>query len=83
MGLVATGLVLICWRLLRGKTAVWLINTNSAAVLLVAASVVDLGELAAAWNVGHSREAGGSGNLPGGHRARNSATAFAGPATRP
>lgn len=30
-------------------------------VVLVAASVVDLGELAAAWNVRHSREAGGSG----------------------
>ena len=63
MGLVATSLVLICWRLLRGKTAAWLIKANSAAalVVLVAASVVDLGELAAAWNVRHSREAGGSG----------------------
>lgn len=63
MGLVALGLVLICWRLWRGKSAGWLINANAAAALLVLAgcSVVDLGRMAAAWNVRHAREAGGRG----------------------
>jgi len=63
MGLVAVGLVLICWRMLRDKDAAWLINTNSAAalVVLIVVSIVDLGEVAAAWNVNHSREAGGHG----------------------
>jgi hypothetical protein len=53
MGLVATGLALIGWRLLAGKSASWLINANAlaAVTVLVAASVVDLGATAAAWNV--------------------------------
>jgi hypothetical protein len=63
MGLVALGLALICYRLLRGKSAAWLINANLAAVALVLAgcSWVDLGAVAATWNVRHAREVGGAG----------------------
>ena len=63
MGLVGLGLVLICWRMLRGKSAAWLINANAAAALLVlvAGCVVDLGAVAAAWNVRHASELGGQG----------------------
>ena len=63
MGLVAVGLALICYRLLRGKSGAWLINANMLAALLVLASstTVDLGRMAAAWNVRHAREAGGRG----------------------
>jgi hypothetical protein len=63
MGLVATGLVLICWRLLRAKSGAWLINANALATLAVLAgvSVVDLGAVAAAWNVRHAEEVGGRG----------------------
>ena len=59
MGLVAVGLVLICWRLLAGRSAAWLINGNAAAtaIVLTAASIVDLGATAAAWNVRHARRA--------------------------
>jgi len=61
MALVAVGLALICWRLLRGKTSSWLINANvlAAGLVLAACSVVDLGAVAAAWNVRHAREVGG------------------------
>lgn len=53
MALVALGLVLICWRILRGRSARWLINWNAfaAAVVLTVCSFVDLGALAASWNV--------------------------------
>ena len=63
MGLVGLGLVLICWRMLRGKTAGWLIDANIAAagLVLVACCVMDLGALAAEWNVRHAREVGGQG----------------------
>ena len=63
MALVALGLVLICLRLWRGKSDAWLINANAAAALLVLAgcSAVDLGRMAAAWNVRHARDAGGQG----------------------
>lgn len=63
MVLVAIGLMLICWRLLREKSPAWLINVNAAAALIVlaAGSVVDLGAVAAAWNVRHAREVGGRG----------------------
>jgi hypothetical protein len=63
MGLVAIGLLLILWRVLRAKSSGWLINANLAAAGLVLAlcSVLDLGALTAAWNVGHAREAGGKG----------------------
>lgn len=63
MGLVGLGLVLICWRMLRGKSGAWLINANAAAALtvLVAGCVVDQGAVAAAWNVRHAGEVGGQG----------------------
>lgn len=63
MGLVAAGLMLICWRLLLEKSPAWLINTNAAAALVVLAiaSIVDLGAVAAEWNVRHAREANGNG----------------------
>jgi hypothetical protein len=63
MALVAVGLVLICVRLWRGKSGAWLINANLAFALIAlsACSVVDLGAVAAAWNVRHAREAGGRG----------------------
>ena len=63
MALVATGLVLILWRVLRAKSSGWLINANlvAASVVLILCSVVDLGALSAAWNVRHAREAGGEG----------------------
>jgi hypothetical protein len=63
MGLVAIGLVLICWRLLRNRSAAWLINANMLTALLVLAgcTCVDLGRMAAAWNVTHAREVGGRG----------------------
>jgi hypothetical protein len=63
MALVAVGLVLICIRLWRRKSGSWLINANLAAALaaLAACSAVDLGAVAAAWNVRHAREAGGPG----------------------
>lgn len=63
MVLVAVGLVLVCWRLMRGKSARWLVNANAlaAGLVLVGCSVVDLGNIAAAWNVDHAREVGGGG----------------------
>ena len=63
MGLVAIGLVLICWRLLRNRSATWLINANmlAAFVVLTACTCVDLEHVAAAWNVRHAREVGGRG----------------------
>ena len=52
MGLVALGLVLICWRILKGRSARWLINWNALAALLLLSvgSFIDLGAIAAAWN---------------------------------
>jgi hypothetical protein len=63
MALVAVGLVLVCWRMVAGKTATWLINANAAAALivLIACSAVDLDAVAADWNVAHARELGGDG----------------------
>ncbi|MFT4252109.1 MAG: DUF4173 domain-containing protein [Caulobacter sp.] len=63
MALVGLGLLLICWRMLRGKSAAWLVNANVAAagLVLAACTVVDLGAAAAAWNVRHARELGGDG----------------------
>lgn len=63
MGLVALGLVLICWRLLARKSSGWLLNANvlAAGVVLLGCSVIDLGAVAAAWNVRHAREVGGKG----------------------
>ena len=53
MGLVATGLALIGWQLLAGKSAAWLINANglAATAVLMMASIADLGATAAVWNV--------------------------------
>lgn len=63
MGLVALGLVLICWRMLTGRSARWLINSNAlaATTLLAAATIVDLDAMSAEWNVNHAREVGGQG----------------------
>jgi hypothetical protein len=63
MGLVALGLVLIIWRLLRNKSAAWLINGNAlaAAIVLAVSSALDFGAISAAWNVRHAREVGGHG----------------------
>lgn len=63
MVLVGLGLLLICWRMLHDKSAHWLINANVLAALGVLAviSAVDLGAVAAAWNVRHAREVGGRG----------------------
>jgi hypothetical protein len=63
MALVGIGLLLICWRMLRDRDGHWLIDANVKLVLIVlaAVSVVDLGSVAAAWNVRHAREVGGRG----------------------
>lgn len=63
MGLVAVGLVLILWRVLRGRTSSWLINANAivAGIVLFACTIVDLGSVAATWNVRHAKDAGGAG----------------------
>lgn len=63
MGLVAAGLLLILWRLLRAKSSSWLINANlmSVGVVLAFCSTLDLGALAAAWNVRHLTATGGKG----------------------
>lgn len=63
MGLVALGLVLICWRLLAGKSSAWLINANAAAatLLLVVAAAIPADAISAWWNVRHAREVGGQG----------------------
>ena len=63
MVMVGIGLLLICWRMLRDLPAHWLIDANVKVVLVVLAglSVVDLGAVAAAWNVRHAREVDGTG----------------------
>ena len=63
MGLVALGLVLVLWRMLRGKSASWLINANAAAALglLGVCSFVDLDAISARYNIAHARELGGGG----------------------
>lgn len=63
MALVAFGLAAICWRALRGRTAGWLINVNmgAAGLVLAVGCFVDLGTVAARWNVDNAREVGGKG----------------------
>ena len=63
MALVGVGLLLICWRLLTHRGAAWLINANVAAslIMLSGVSLVDLGAVAAHWNIRHAREVGGVG----------------------
>ncbi len=56
MGLVAIGLVLVAVRLIRNKSAAWLLNANAAAavIVLLGSSTVDFGAIAARWNVDHA-----------------------------
>lgn len=63
MGLVALGLILVCWRMFKELSASWLINVNMAAAVLVmtAFCLVDTAAVAATWNVRHAREVGGRG----------------------
>ncbi len=63
MVLVAAGLVLVLWRMLREKRGAWLINANlmTSGTLLFAVCFVDLGAIAADWNVRHAREVDGTG----------------------
>jgi hypothetical protein len=63
MALVAVGLLLICYRLWRRRSDAWLINANfaAAALVLTGCALVDLGAVAAAWNVRHTRDVGGAG----------------------
>lgn len=63
MILVAIGLVLICVRLLQDRSSNWLINANAtaAALVLVIASLADLGGVAATWNTRNAREVAGQG----------------------
>jgi hypothetical protein len=63
MALVAVGLILICVRLLQDRSSSWLINANAAAasLVLVIASLTDLGSLAATWNSRNAREVVGHG----------------------
>lgn len=63
MGLVGLGLILICWRMIRRRTAAWLINANAlaAGLVLLVFTVVDSGAVTADWNVRHAREVGGKG----------------------
>ncbi|CAN5124941.1 DUF4173 domain-containing protein [soil metagenome] len=63
MVLVAVGLALICWRLVRAKSPEWLLGANAVAVgaVLIVCSIVDLGSIAAGWNITHAREVGGKG----------------------
>ena len=65
MALVGFGLAVICWRVFRGRSASWLINVNLAAtgLVLCVVSFVDLGAVAAQWNVRHAREVGGKGQM--------------------
>lgn len=58
MVLVACGLMLICWRLMTGRSAAWLINANAlaAGAVLTAASLADTGAIAARWNVDNLRD---------------------------
>lgn len=63
MALVAVGLVLVTWRMLRGQSLAWLVNGNvlAAFAVLSLCSLVDLGATAATWNVQHAKEVGGKG----------------------
>src|SRR3569623_259322 len=63
MALVAVGLVLLVWRMLRGKTAAWLSYAYAlaAGLVLVMCCAIDLGAVAATWDVRHAKEAGGQG----------------------
>ena len=63
MVLVAVGLGLICWRLLKAKSGAWLVNANTLAVgvVLTLATAVEFSSVAAAWNVRNALEVNGRG----------------------
>jgi Domain of unknown function (DUF4173) len=63
MGLVGVGLVLVTWRMLRGNSLAWLVNGNVLAgfAVLATCSFVDLGSIAAHWNITHARDVEGDG----------------------
>lgn len=63
MFLVAIGLGLIWWRIVKDKGSRWLINANAAAaaIMLSLLCAIDTGAIAAGWNVAHAREVGGRG----------------------
>jgi hypothetical protein len=63
MALVGTGLALICWRMVMRHSLGWLINRTALATVAVLslASLIDLGTVAAEWNIRHARETGGGG----------------------
>lgn len=63
MGLVGVGLILVTWRMLAGRSLAWLVNGNVLAgfAMLAACTVVDVGAVAARWNVAHAEEVGGRG----------------------
>lgn len=63
MALIATGLALVLYRMLKEKSASWLINANlvTSGLLLTVVCFVDLGAVAAQWNVRHAREIDGKG----------------------
>ena len=63
MGLVALGLVLVGWRMVREKSAGWLISAKllAAGVLLTACCFIVLGGIVARYNIAHARELGGKG----------------------
>jgi hypothetical protein len=61
MGLVAAGLALICWRLIRDRSGGWLINANALtlSLVLIVSSAVDYGAVSAWWNVRHPQQPSG------------------------
>lgn len=63
MGVVATGLVLICLRIAQARSNQWLVGANLAVLALVfaASCFVDDDALIARFNVDHSRELSGVG----------------------
>jgi hypothetical protein len=63
MGLVAVGLVLICWRVLAHRTNSWLVNANALAAIavLVTCCWVNFAGIIANYNVRHAAEVDGNG----------------------
>jgi hypothetical protein len=63
MALVAIGLAAILWRSLKDATSGWLLNLNAQAFLLAlfGLSVVDIGAVAAQWNLTHAKDINGRG----------------------
>lgn len=77
MALVGVGLILICARMLLGKSAGWLINANliTSGLVLTTLCFVDASAVAAQWNVRHAREIDGTGAALDVHYLRNRGTA--------